>query len=198
MFDSFFRLEKLDRNGDPLRKLNEMINWECFRPTLQVVREKARKSNAGRKPYDTVLMFKILILQSLYNLSDEATEYQILDRLSFMRFLGLSLGDTVPDAKTIWLFREQLTASGLVEELFTGFDSYLRQSGFEAKGGQIIDACIVRRPKQDNTREENASIKEGKVPEAWAKRTPTRVGRRSGQRHILAIRTTSESTRSTN
>jgi len=170
MFDWGFRFAKLDGNGDPLTKLNAVIDWDRFRPTLQVVRDKARKSNAGRKPFDTVLMFKILILQSLYNLSDEAVEFQILDRISFMRFLGLSLGQTVPDAKTIWLFREQLTEAGLVEELFVGFDSYLRQSGFEAKGGQIIDASIVRRPKQNNTREENTAIKAGQPPAGWADR----------------------------
>jgi hypothetical protein len=89
------RFEQLDNGGDPLVKLNTVINWELFRNDLQQVRDKARKSNAGRKPFDVVLMFKILILQSLYNLSDDAAEFQMRDRLSFMRFLGLTLGDTI-------------------------------------------------------------------------------------------------------
>lgn len=79
------------------------------------VHEKERKSNAGAKPYDVVMMFKILVIQSLYNLSDDAVEYQIMDRISFMRFLGLGLGDRVPDAKTIWLFRERLKKAKLVK-----------------------------------------------------------------------------------
>jgi len=76
---------------------------------------KARKSNAGRPPYDYVLMFKILVLQSLYNLSDNKIEFQIRDRLSFMRFLGLSLEDDVPDEKTLWTFRERLVQSKAID-----------------------------------------------------------------------------------
>ena len=127
-FDKDFRLEELERCGDPLTKLNELIPWEEFRPELERVRERAeeRKSPAGRKPFDVVLMFKIMILQSLYNLSDAAVEFQVKDRLSFMRFLGLSLADRVPDEKTVWLFREQLGKLGLESKLFEQFDGYLR------------------------------------------------------------------------
>ncbi len=88
LFDLEFRMSKIDDNGDPLKRLNELVDWELFRPVLNQVRNKKRKSKVGRKPFDVVLMFKILILQSLYNLSDDTTEVQILDRLSFMRFLG--------------------------------------------------------------------------------------------------------------
>jgi len=95
-----------------------VIDWESFRPELETLREKERKSNAGRKPFDVVMMFKILILQSLCNLSDDALEMQILDRLSFMRFLGLSIGETVPDTTAIWKFRELLTTAGIVKDLF--------------------------------------------------------------------------------
>jgi hypothetical protein len=109
LLDWQIRFKQLDKGGDPLPKIQTMADWKQFRPLLEVVRDKERKSSAGRKPFDVVLMFKVLILQSLYNLSDEQAEFQIRDRLSFMRFLGLSLGDDVPDAKTIWLFREQLT-----------------------------------------------------------------------------------------
>jgi IS5 family transposase len=167
LFDWQFRFEKLEKNGDPLRKLNDVINWESFRPTLSAVHVKERKSNAGAKPYDVVMMFKILVIQSLYNLSDDAVEYQILDRISFMRFLGLSLGDRIPDAKTIWLFRERLTKANLIKELFSQFDQFLRNSGFAAQKGQIIDASIVSAPKQRNSRDENKRIKKGEVPEDW-------------------------------
>ncbi|AQT69210.1 Transposase DDE domain protein [Anaerohalosphaera lusitana] len=168
LFDWQTRFEQLDNSGDPLVKLNEIVDWEQFRKTLEIVRDKKRKSNAGRKPFDVILMFKILILDSLYNISDDQLEFQIRDRISFMRFLGLGIGDRVPDAKTIWLFREQLTEAGLVENLFTQFDEFLRKNGFSAKKGQIVDASIVAVPKQRNTRDENKSIKNGEVPENWS------------------------------
>jgi transposase, IS5 family len=168
LFDWQTRFEQLDNGGDPLVKLNEVVNWELFRNDLEKVRDKERKSNAGRKPFDAILMFKILILQSLYNLSDDQLEFQIRDRLSFMRFLGLSLGDTVPDAKTVWLFREQLTEAHLVKTLFERFDKFLRESGFTARKGQIVDASIVPAPRQRNSRDENKQIKDGHIPEDWS------------------------------
>ena len=127
----------------------------------------ARKSPAGRKPWDEVVIFKALVLQALYNLSDDQAEYQLRDRLSFMRFLGLGLEDAVPDAKTLWLYREALAKAGAVEELFDLFDGFLKDKGYLAMGGQIIDATIVSAPKQHNSREENETIKEGKTPEGW-------------------------------
>jgi IS5 family transposase len=189
LFDWQFRFEKLDKNGDPLGQLNDVVPWESFRPTLNAVHEKERKSNAGARPYDVLMMFKILVIQSLYNLSDDAVEYQIMDRISFMRFLGLSLGDRVPDAKTIWLFREQLREAELIKKLFRQFDQFLRNSGFAAKKGQIIDASIVSAPKQRNSRDENQRIKEGKIPEDWdlAKRrqkdTDARWTKKMGKNH---------------
>ncbi len=169
LFDWKDRYARIDKNGDPLVELSRVIPWDNFRPILSNVFKKIKKSNAGAKPYDVVLMFKILILQSLYNLSDDGMEYQILDRLSFMRFLGLDAGDKVPDSKTIWLFREKLKDAGIIEELFSGFDNYLKENGFSAKKGQIIDASIVPVPKQRNNREENDKIKSGKKPEGWSK-----------------------------
>lgn len=190
LFDWQFRLKKLDKNGDPLGHLNDVIPWQSFRPTLNTVREKVRKSNAGAKPYDAVMMFKILVIQSLYNLSDDAVEYQIMDRISFMRFLGLNLGDRVPDAKTIWLFREQLTKANLTKELFKEFDRFLRNNGFAAQKGQIIDASIVAAPKQRNSREDNKRINNGDIPEDWnqAKRrqkdTDARWVKKMGENHF--------------
>lgn len=168
---SFFDLERrfsLLDHDDPLAKLNAIVPWEEFRPTLETINVKERKSNAGRKPFDVVLMFKVLVLQSLYNLSDDSTEFQVRDRLSFMRFLGLEFHDVVPDAKTVWLFRERLTEAGLVEKLFAQFDGFLTDNGFAAKKGQIIDATIVSAPRQRNSREENALIKEGVRPDNWS------------------------------
>jgi len=114
-----------------------------------------------------VLMFKILILQRLYNLSDDQAEYQIRDRASFQRFLGIYAEDGSPDAKTIWAFREQLGKLGIVESIFKRFDAYLIEKGLAAKGGQIVDATIVEVPRQRNTPDENKQVKEGVVPESW-------------------------------
>jgi len=113
-------------------------------------------------------MFKVLVLQALYNLSDDQMEYQIRDRLSFMRFLGLALHQRIPDAKTIWLFRETLAQAGVVEMLFTQFETYLAAQGLQARGGQLIDASLIPVPIQRNTREENATIKAGDGPAEWA------------------------------
>ncbi len=168
LFDIHFRLDKIDKNGDPLARLNQIVDWNIFRPQLNSIREKDRKSPAGAKGYDPVMMFKILVLQSLYNLSDDQIEFQILDRISFIRFLGLSIGGKVPDATTVWRFREALIEAGLVENLFKKFDAFLRDNGFAARKGQIVDASIVQCPRQRNTREENREIKRGNPPEADA------------------------------
>lgn len=169
-FDKDFRLEELERCGDPLVKLNELVPWEDFRGDLELLRkrEEERKSPAGRKAFDVVLMFKVMILQSLYNLSDAAVEFQVKDRLSFMRFLNLNLADKIPDEKTVWAFREQLGKLGLESKLFEKFDAYLRSNGFSARKGQIVDASIIAAPKQRNTRDENKDIKEGFEPEDWS------------------------------
>lgn len=167
LFDIQLRMNKIDSNGDPLVQLASLIDWEIFRKPIETMRKKARKSNAGRKPCDAVLMIKILILQSLYNLSDGQTERQILDRLSFMRFLGLAIGDNVPDEKTIWLFKEQLAEAGIADDLFKLFDTFLRENGFEARKGQIVDASIISVPKQRNTRDENKRIKNGEKVKEW-------------------------------
>jgi IS5 family transposase len=165
-FDLNDRYEKLNER-DPLISLNELINWEDFRDTLNRVRRKERKSNAGRKPYDVVLMFKVLVLQHLYNLSDEALEYQIRDRYSFCRFLDLAPEEKIPDAKTVWLFREHLVEAGLVVNLFHNFNAQLNAQGYQAQKGQIVDASFVDVPKQRNTRRENAEIKAGDTPQRF-------------------------------
>ena len=161
------RQQKLESKKDFLNRLNQMVPWETFRPTLRKIREKPRQSNAGRKPLDELLLFKMLGLQKLYNISDEDWEYQVNDRLSFMQFLGLGLAARVPDATTVWLFREQLQQRGLVEALFEQFEGYLQQSGYQAQDGQIMDATLVPVPKQRNRQAENQQIKAGQVPEAW-------------------------------
>src|SRR5882757_6603294 len=127
-FDVERRLEAISGKGDPLETIKKMVRWEDFRADIEAVTEtkpEERKSNAGRKPYDAILKFKIVVLQSLYNLSDEQTEYLIRDRISFMRFLGLERGDPVPDVTTTWLFCEALAEAGLIDALFERFRWHL-------------------------------------------------------------------------
>jgi transposase, IS5 family len=169
-YDLDRRLKAISAKGDPLEALKALIPFESFRADIEAVvrlAPEARKSKAGRKPFDSVMMFKVLVLQTLYNLADEQVEYQVRDRLSFMRFLGLGLEDAVPDATTVWLFREALTKANLVKALFERFDGHLNARGYIARGGQIVDATIVTAPRQHNTREENAAIKAGRTPEGW-------------------------------
>lgn len=165
-FDLQDRHRKLNER-DPLTALDKLIDWAFFRESLARVRKKDRKSAAGRRPYDVVLMFKSLVLQHLYNLADEELEFQIRDRYSFCRFLGLMPEDRVPDAKTIWLFREQLTQHHLIKELFDEFELQLQRQGFKACKGQIVDASLVDAPTQRNRREENAQIKAGETPKRF-------------------------------
>ena len=169
-FDIENRYAALDAKHDPLAKINAVVPWEAFRSRLESVWRKPadqRKSDAGCKPWDAIVMFKAIILCALYNLSDDQVEYQMRDRLSFVRFLGLALEDKVPDAKTVWLYRERLSQAGLIEALFEDFDSCLKNQGYQAMGGQIIDASIVAVPIQRNGRDENEQIKRGETPGAW-------------------------------
>jgi len=152
---------------DPLVELSRGIPWESFRAFIEQIHTQERKSNAGRPSWDAVLIMKALVLATLYNLSDDQLEYQIRDRLSFMRFLGLQLEDRVPDAKTLWRYREQLTQRGVMQDLFARFEAHLQTQGYRALKGQIVDASIVRVPKQRNGSDENRQIKAGDVPPDW-------------------------------
>lgn len=168
LFDEQERLSKLSQKRDPLERLESHINFDFFRKALTIFFDKdVDRSKGGRPAYDYVLMFKILILQRYYNLSDDTTEYAILDRLSFMRFLGLGINDPVPDAKTIWLFRDKLASQGMIATLFAQLDKQLDKDGIIIHKGKIVDASIVEVPIQRNSRDENNELKEGKTPD-WS------------------------------
>jgi IS5 family transposase len=169
-FDLDERYRGLDAKKDPLLVLNAVVPWEDFRAGLSAVGRKPdaeRKNAAGRKPWDEIIIFKTLVLQALDKLSDDQVEDQIRDRLSFMRFLGLGLKDRVPDATTVWLYREKLAQAGLVEALLDAFDAHRKSRGSLARGGQIVDASLVSAPVQRNSRAENKAIKAGDPPAAW-------------------------------
>ena len=168
LFDEQEIIQKLSDIGNPLELITKEVDFEMFRSTLESkLLNIDKKSNAGAKPYDVVMMFKILILQRYYGLGDTQIEYQILDRLSFKKFLGLESGDKVPDEKTVWAFRENITNSGLVTEIFEQFTQFLESKGFIMNEGKMVDASFTVAPRQRNTREENKIIKEGRGDELW-------------------------------
>jgi IS5 family transposase len=176
-FDADKRLAALSAKGDPLEVIDRLVPWESFRADIEAVvrtSDELRKSSAGRKPLDAIVLLRMLVLQALNNLSDEQAEYQVRDRLSFTRFLRLGIEDSIPDATTLWLFREKLAKAGLIEQLFDRFDQCLEAKGYMARGGQMIDATIVPVPRQRNSRDENDAVKAGRTPAKW-KRQPAKL-----------------------
>ena len=168
LFDEQNSIEMLASIGNPLETISKVVDFEMFRSTLESkLLNTDKKSNAGAKPFDVVLMFKILILQRYYGLGDKQIEYQIIDRISFKKFLCLETGDKVPDEKTVWLFRETVTKTGLVEELFAQFKNYLASKELIFNEGQLVDASFTIAPRQRNTREENEKIKKGEGDDLW-------------------------------
>ena len=181
-FDLDGRLKELSAKGDALERLATIVDFELFRPDLARAVPRSDGAKGGRPPFDLVFMFKVLVIQASHSLSDERTEYLIKDRLSFMRFLGLGLADPVPDANTIWTFREALTRAQLggkaaIQVLFAAYEAALTRAGFLAMGGQIIDAALVAAPKQRNSEGEKAEIKAGRVPESW-KEKPAKLAQK--------------------
>src|SRR3954453_23767214 len=197
-FDLDARYRGLEAKKDPLVVLNAVVPWEAFRAQGSVCwrkPEEERKSAAGRKPWDAIVIFKTLVLQALYNRSDDQLEDQIRDRLSFMRFLGLSLAERVPDATTVWRYREKLAQAGLVAALFEAFDAHLKSRGDLARGARSSTPPSCPRPcsatAARRTRRSRTAIRPSRgSPTRRRKRTSTRAGRRSTARAISATRTT--------
>jgi len=168
LFDSEETLDKLSAIGNPLEKIINVVEFEMFREILEAkLLNQNKKNSAGAKPFDLVMMFKIMVLQRYYGLGDTQIEYQILDRISFKKFLGLESGDKVPDEKTVWAFREKLTNEGLVEDIFFKFTKHLETKGFIMNEGKMVDASFTIAPRQRNTRDENKEIKEGNGDKLW-------------------------------
>lgn len=162
--------KKAEKIGSPLDRLATRIPWESFRSVIEAainsLKEPA-KAPGGRPAFDLVLMFKITILQRIYNISDEQMEFQILDRLSFQKFLGLGLADRVPDEKTIWHFKNQLAKAGAGKKIFNQFNDFLKDNQMILQGGMIVDASFIEKPRQHFTKEEKEALDEGKTPESW-------------------------------
>ena len=167
LFDKAMRLEELHAMGDPLAKLDAVIDWMLVAAVFERLPKVEPKGLGGRPAFAPAMMFKALVIQNLYQLSDQQLEFQITDRLSFKRFLGLTDADKAPDEKTFWAFRETLTRNELIEPLFVIFHAALETKGMFARKGQMVDATFVEVARQRNSREDNATIKAGEVPEGW-------------------------------
>jgi len=183
------RATKRQSLKDPLVVLARHIDFVSIAAVVDRKLSLGGSGRGGRPPYPTVVMVKLLVLQQLYNLSDDALEYQVLDRLSFLRFLDLEHSPRVPDAKTIWVWRERLKTHDLIGDISAAVSGQLDRAGFIARGGQIIDASIVNAPIQRNTREENAAIKADATPQDWsdAKRAQKDVDARWTKKHGRAF-----------
>ncbi|MBC2594616.1 IS5 family transposase [Ruficoccus amylovorans] len=168
LFDILKHADSASQRKSSLDRL-DVIDWETFRALLEERLSYGDQSKGGRIPWCPVLMLKVLVLQRFFDLSDQETEFQILDRFSFLRFVGLRPGDGSPDHATIWSFKERLGAEGMVA-VFELFNEQLRTQGLIASCGKIIDASFIEAPKQRNRRHENEQIKRGEVPERIAKR----------------------------
>lgn len=158
----------MSAQGDPLEKLAATVDFEMFRRTLEQATGRRDPSKGGRPGFDRVLKFRMLVLQALHGLSLEQTEYLLRDRLSWMRFCGLGPGDTVPDANTLWDFREALIAADALDALFARLDRAISEAGYLPMGGQIVDATLVAAPRQRNTDAEKERVKAGeKAADIW-------------------------------
>ena len=173
-FAEINRLERLSKLGDPLEMIKEHIDFEMFRPMLIILLKIDEKiqSKGGRPRFDCVLMWKMILLQQWYGISNDSLEYQINDRLSFQRFLGLGLNDKVPDANTLWDFKEALAKNSGDKQLFYMFEKMMEEIGVITRTGSLVDASFVDAPRQRNSRDENKTIKEGEIPEKWKEGTP--------------------------
>src|SRR5947209_15041706 len=198
-FDADKRLQALSARGDPLEAIDHLVPWESFRAEIEAVvltPDELKKSSAGRKPFDAILMFRMLVLQALNNLSDEQVEYQVRDRLSFSRFLGLAIEDSIPDSTTLWLFREKLAKAGLVEKLFDCFDQHLAPRATWRVAGRSSTpvSCRCRRSGTVATRTPSCRLgahqrRGSRSPPKCGRRTAMRAGPRSMAAASSATRT---------
>lgn len=168
LFDKAVRLEELHEMGDPLARLDQVVDWALFEPILARIPKAEPKGLGGRPSFRPLMMFKAMVIQNLYQLSDKQLEFQIIDRMSFKSFLGFSDADKAPDEKTFWAFRETLGQHQLHDPLFDCFHAALEARGMFARKGQMVDASFVEVPRQRNSREVNATIKAGETPQEWA------------------------------
>lgn len=190
LFAEHEREDRRSKIGDPLVGLTKHVDFDALAASIDAAAPRPSRAKGGRPPYSTVLMAKILVLQQLYNLADDALEYQLLDRRSFLQFLELTESSSIPDAKTIWLFRDRLAQAGAGTLVFEQVQQQLQKHGYIARCGQIVDASLVQAPIQRNKRDEADTVKEGTMPLTWKphkraqKDVDTRWTKKHGKSHF--------------
>lgn len=167
LFAAEEREAKLDKLGDILQTLEKHVDFDALSLAIDQAAPRPSQEKGGRPPFPTELMVRVIVLQQLYNLSDEQMEYQLLDRLSFQRFVGLRHSSQIPDRTTLWSFKERLIQANARETLFDAVNRELDKHGYLARCGQIIDATLVPAPRQQLTKEEKALIKQDAMPVDW-------------------------------
>ncbi len=160
------RAEKVDALGDPLQKIGAIVDFHALAQAVERVAPRSAQPKGGRPPYPTEVMVRILVVKRLHGLSDEQTEFHLLDRRSFQRFCGLEHSLNIPDRTTIWNFENRIGVGG-VEALFAELDRQIRAHGLEARAGQIIDATLVPAPKQHFTKGDKEILEQNAVPADW-------------------------------
>ena len=167
IFDYQNHVERLSGRKTALDHLNAFIDWEFFRPYLRRAFRRIDPKRGGRPAFDEIFMFKILILQRIHDLSEEATELAVMERLTWHRFLDVHVGSRFPDKNTIWGFKQALIDADVFTACFEAFFDQIAAKGVQLESGKIVDATIVEVPVQRNSREENKVIKHGEVPKDW-------------------------------
>ena len=132
--------KEMQKSGNRLLRISDLIDWSPIRQILDEMYDN-KSEKGGRPNCDVILMFKILILQQWYGLSDLEVERQIADRLSFMGFLGFP--DPIPDSRTVWLFRDRMEKTGKDKLVWTELQRQLDAKGLTVKRGTIQDATFI-------------------------------------------------------
>lgn len=167
LFAADVHRRKIDSLGDPLVEIESCIGFAALAAEVDRVAPRPVSPQGGRPPFPTETMVRILVLKRLYNLSDEQMEYQLLDRMSYQRFCGLTQAANIPDRTTVWTFENRIGETG-AKALFDGMNAQLLAKGFIARGGQIIDATLVPAPKQHLSKEEKELVRQDAMPADWS------------------------------
>jgi IS5 family transposase len=195
LFAEHERENRRAKLGDPLVGLAKYVDFEALAATIDEAAPRPSRSKGARPPYPTLLVIKILVLQQLYNLADDALEYQLLDRRSLLQFLDLTDSSSIPDAKTIWLFRDRLAQAGVGNPIFEQVQQQLAWQGYMARCGQIVDASLVQAPTQRNKREEARPL--SRAPCRWNGNRASalrKMSTRSGPKSMARITSATSST----
>jgi len=167
LFAAEEREAKLDKLGDVLQLLEKHVDFAALAAEIDRSAPRPSPAQGGRPPFPTLVMVKALFLQQLYRLSDEQLEFQLLDRLSFQRFVGLRHSSQIPDRTTFWTFRERPESAGASEAIFEAVGRELSRHGYLARCGQIVDASLISAPVQHNTKDEQGLVRQDAMPVGW-------------------------------